>query len=51
MYVPRAKLLITHFKVLEGDLEPVPKKKEVNKRNFFVGGLCCSNDENNPVSY
>lgn len=36
--VPRAALLITHVKGLEGDLELVPKESEW--RNFLVNSLC-----------
>lgn len=36
--VPRAALLITHVKGLEGNLELVPKESEW--RNFLVNSLC-----------
>lgn len=35
MIVPRAELLITHVKGLEGDLELVPKK-ECTKETFLL---------------
>lgn len=36
--VPRAALLITHVKGLEGDLELVPRKSDL--RNFLLNCLC-----------
>ena len=42
MVVPRAALLITHVKGLEGDMELVPRERErerENERNFLVSSL------------
>lgn len=44
MIVPRAELLITHVKGLEGDLELVPKK-----RNVLFSSLCCYSDDKSLV--
>lgn len=38
MVVPRAALLITHVKGLEGDLEPVPRKEGI--RGTFLSAAC-----------